>query len=479
MRLSASQIQTFTECQRKWAWRVLDGVEGPPNKAAELGGLVHAELEKYLSGGDVDFTTEVGYIAASGLEHLPKPGTPGLLIEQEFHFEGPSGHTYLGYKDLEEPGTVTDHKTTGDLKWQKTADELRKDIQATLYAVDYFRKHPEEPHVGLKWVYYQTKNTRKSAVTHIRVNQPETWQRFLEIEQIAEQMHAVSQDKPDGTPVRALDLPPNVNHCSAYGGCPHQGRCNLSPFDKMRSYVEQNKLTMLLKNKNGVSGATPSAASPAPAAPASLPLAFAPGGAFSGMPAPSAPVSGNALLTRMRAGGAPSAAAVAPAAVNPPEHQPPPAPVAVPAPHVSDTKLAETIADQRAKIAAAGAELAESLQQPDAAPAARGRGRPSKAALPPTGLPVKIKTLYINCGPVGVPVVDVSHLVVLAKKRLTGLADYRFAEYGQGPGMLAVAAVAELDLLEGVLPAVRIDTATPEGSIVLVELVARAELVVR
>ena len=77
------------------------------------------------------------------------------------------------------------------------------------------------------------------------------------------------------------------------------------------------------------------------------------------------------------------------------------------------------------------------------------------------------------------PVVDVSHLVVLAKKRLAGLADYRFAEYGQGPGMLAVAAVAELDLLEGVLPAVRIDTATPEGSIVLVELVARAELVVR
>jgi len=48
MRLSASQIQTFTECQRKWAWRVLDGVEEPPNKAAELGGQVHAELEKYL-----------------------------------------------------------------------------------------------------------------------------------------------------------------------------------------------------------------------------------------------------------------------------------------------------------------------------------------------------------------------------------------------------------------------------------------------
>ena len=187
MRLSASQIETFTNCRRKWGWRYLDGIEEPTNPAAVKGRAVHAVLEQYLSGGQIDFTTEIGYIAASGLEHLPKPGTPGLLIEQEFHYEGPSGHTYLGYKDLEEPGIVTDHKTTSDLRWQKTAEELRDDIQATLYAVDYFRKHPEEPHVGLRWVYYQTKNTKKSAVTHIRVAQPETWQRFLAIEQIARQ----------------------------------------------------------------------------------------------------------------------------------------------------------------------------------------------------------------------------------------------------------------------------------------------------
>jgi len=45
--------------------------------------------------------------------------------------------------------------------------------------------------------------------------------------------------------------------------------------------------------------------------------------------------------------------------------------------------------------------------------------------------------------------------------------------------MLAVAAAAELDALEGVLPALRLDTTTPEGSIVAVELVARAGLVVR
>src|SRR5271166_4554171 len=299
MRLSASQVQTFSDCQRKWAWKYVAGVEEPPSPAAELGRAVHAELEKYLRGGEINFTTEVGYIAAAGLEHLPKPGTLGLRVEEEFHFEGPSGHSYLGYKDLEVPGVVQlaqigivyDHKTTSDLKWQKTEDDLKKDVQATLYAVDYFRNHPDEADVELRWVYYQTKNTKKSAVTRLRVSQEQAWQRFLEIEQIAQQMG-------DASTKRALELAPNVNHCSAYGGCPHQGRCNLSPFDKMRSHVEQNKLTMLLKNKKSNGTAAP--ASPAPAAPPEL--AFAPGGAHAGaLPAP----SGNRLLAKLHAGGAP------------------------------------------------------------------------------------------------------------------------------------------------------------------------------
>ena len=94
---------------------------------------------------------------------------------------------------------------------------------------------------------------------------------------------------------------------------------------------------------------------------------------------------------------------------------------------------------------------------------------------------MKIETLYVDCGPVGVAVTDATDFIVLAKKRVAaeGLADYRFAEFGQGPGMLAVAAAAELDALEGVLPAVRLDTTTPEGSIIAVEFMARAGIVVR
>jgi CRISPR/Cas system-associated exonuclease Cas4 (RecB family) len=554
MRLSASQVQTFSDCPRKWAWRYVAGVEEPPSPAAELGRAVHAELEKYLRGGDIDFTTEVGYIAVAGIEHLPKPGTVGLRIEEEFHFEGPSGHSYLGYKDLEVPGVVHlaqlgvvyDHKTTSDLKWQKTEDDLKRDIQATLYAVDYFRNHPDESEVELRWVYYQTKNTKKSAITRLRVHQTDAWNRFLEIEQIAETMSTAAEKQP-------LDLPPNINHCSAYGGCPHQGRCNLSPFEKMRSHVEQNKLLLALQaKKNGAAdapavaalaaaaggaavpaaplatappnallarlragGAPAAAVQEAPVAPAPVAEAPAPVAAaavpVAAAPAPvAAPTTGNKLLARLQSSGAAAAGPAAGPAINPPEHQPPPAPPAAaptrdevlaaiasgqtltgPVAHAAQRLIAEAAqavppATAPSPAAAAPAPAAAAPAPAAAAPAAaadatRGRGRPKKATVPATGLAVKIETLYLDCGPVGAPVADATHFIVLAKKRVAaeGLADYRFAEFGHGPGMLAVAAAAELDALEGVLPALRLDTTTPEGSIIAVEFVARAGLVVR
>ena len=473
MRLSASQVQTFIDCQRKWGWKYLDGIEEPLNASAELGRAVHAELEKYLKGGEIDFTTEIGYIAASGLHHLPKPGAEGMRVEEEFHFEGPSGHTYLGYKDLEMPRVVYDHKSTGDLKWQKTEEDLKKDIPATLYAVDYFRTHPDEDSVELRWVYYQTRGTKKSAITVATRYQVETWDRFLEIEQVAQQMQEASAKK-------TLELPPSVNHCSAYGGCPHQGRCNLSPFDKMRAHMEQNKLLASLQaKKNGAVGAAVTGTVPAGAG---MVVPTPPASPAPVTPAVSSPApTGNRLLARLQANGAPAASAVPAAAINPPEYQPPPAPPAAAAAPAASLPIPAVVPVMSAPPQASPAPPDGQTPPATATDAPRGRGRPKKAAAPATGVTVKIETLYVDCGPVGVAVTDATDFIVLAKKRVAaeGLADYRFAEFGHGPGMLAVAAAAELDSLEGVLTAVRLDTTTPEGSIIAVEFMARAGLVVR
>ena len=269
LRLSASQVQLFRNCQRAWAWKYVAKVETPSNAAAELGGVIHKELENYLEGGSLDFTIEAGNIAASGLEHLPLPGTPGMEVEIGFHFYGPSGHSYLGYKDVELPpgawkaangrGVVIDHKSTSDFRWAKTSETLPSDVQATLYAVDFFRLHPDQPEVELRWVYYRTKGSKQSLLTVAVVNQQDTWRRFLEIEKTAEEMAVASYKQP-------LELPASINHCSAFGGCPHQGRCNISPLDKMRSYMNQSTLLSRMTGTTTMNGAAPLLAALPPAA---------------------------------------------------------------------------------------------------------------------------------------------------------------------------------------------------------------------
>jgi len=535
LRLSASQVQTFRDCQRKWAWKYIAGIEEAPGPGAVLGRSVHEVLEKYLLSGEIDFTTEVGYIAASGIEHLPKPGTPGMRVEEEFHFVGPSGHSYLGYKDVELAGVVIDHKTTSDFRWQKTEQDLRSDVQATLYAVDYFKNHPDEDEVELRWVYYLTRNTRKSAVTRLRMSQEQAWNNFLGIEETARTMADAAAVASTKSP---LELPPNVDHCSAFGGCPHQGRCNLSPFDKLRSYVSQNSLLAKLNaQKNGtVNGAVPPGVIPSGVIPSGVPAPVVPA---------AVPASTNALLARMQAAGAPAAtqlptappavvvpstavaaplAVVAPPiaapvvtgpAVNPPEWQPPPASPTVAVPDVAPVAAASAVPMVALPVAVMPSVAVPAAAVSAALPApARGRGRPRKAADPalvaaqqaalggqsnPFADPAVgtaasthvIEMLFLDCGPVGVAVRDANEFIMAAKRRIatqqiddgrggkTYLTDYRFAPYGQGPGMLALSVAAELDALGPMGLWVRLDTSTPEGSIVASELTARAAVVVR
>lgn len=469
MRVSASQIVLYRNCQRAWAWSYVTGLK-TTNKAAELGSAVHTELERYLLGGDLDFTTEAGEIAASGLEHLPLPGTPGMVIEGEFTLTDSNGHTYLGYKDVELsvvddcPHVIIDHKSTSDLKWAKTPDDLRKDPQAIIYAADAFAKRPDLDTVELKWIYYQTRKTRKSAATHLVITRDHVAKEFLAIEKTVEEMSMV-QEASVGKEASTfpLELTPNTKHCGAFGGCPYQSNCNLSPLDKMRAHMANALLEKLKANKaahatpvNGVNG-----------------------------------VNGHATY----------------AAINPPEFQPPPAPAAsapaAPPPAAPPVPAATKEGDL--PFPAADAAVAE--------PPKRGRGRPRKnpvAPVPPNpgvnegqaaliaaakakeapapapsatrlvSADKIIGTLYINCGPVGGEYLDANHIIASTKKRMRaeGVEDYRFIDFGKGTAAFVVTALEELISL-GSASAVRIDLNTPEAGLILSDLMANAKMVVR
>ena len=173
MILSASQVKDFVLCSRKWAWSKIAGLERPQAVSAELGVRIHTQLEKYLRDAEpldphermawIDPKTgklierHPGVIAEAGLHLLPPPKVPGLLAESQFHFQTTAA-AWTGYIDFQWPNPrpqVGDHKSTGDLRWALTPDQLATDVQGLLYAVSAYLR-TGEPEIGLNWIYYET-----------------------------------------------------------------------------------------------------------------------------------------------------------------------------------------------------------------------------------------------------------------------------------------------------------------------------------
>jgi hypothetical protein len=238
---SASQIDTFDLCPRKWGLNKLDGIPGKPNAYAEFGLDTHGQLEGYLKDGTpFDLTTGAGDCAMAGLHYLPNPGTPGMVVEGDFVLDA-WGHQIYGLKDVQildrvipaDDGIdgmagqcvplVIDHKTTGDLKWAKTPAELISNIQAAIYAADAMVKAGVNA-VDLLWIYYKRPPRPKALPVRVRVTREDIAPILYRIRKLADEMAAI---KASG--VKGLDLPPNPSACGAFGGCPYVNHCNLSP----------------------------------------------------------------------------------------------------------------------------------------------------------------------------------------------------------------------------------------------------------
>jgi len=272
--LSATQISDYRLCKRRWGWAKLDGIKGPPNKFAERGTRIHSILEEWLGQGKpIDVTTEEGMIAAAGVQHLPPP-SKDLLLEEwiVLHTDVAKyqGKVDLGYVN---PKTgrwvVHDHKTTTDLGWAKTEEDLRKDPQALIYAAERMARNGVDE-VELSWLYMRTKGKPKSHLVRLTVVRDEVEAGLEEIDATAKEMVAAHQ-----AGLKALDLPPDPRACMAYGGCPYVGNCNLTTIEKMKALMAQ-ELTALEKLKakqQGANGTPAPAPAPAPAAAAPAPAA--------------------------------------------------------------------------------------------------------------------------------------------------------------------------------------------------------------
>lgn len=321
--VSASEIDLFSNCQRKWAFKHIEGIRPRQGDAQKLGDEVEKEqLTPYLTEGRTfDFTKEreSGYIAASLVSLLPPPKTEGMILQKRFIVPSPQGtFGYIGYRDLFVPDSsvipgakggvpfVGDFKTTSDFKWAKTEEDLRKDTQSVLYQIaTMFELGARELDLG--WFYAKTRKPYRAKVVHLRVVGDDVASQFERVDDVAGRVVATKKENP-----KPHDLEPNAAFCNAFNRpCEYTHLCNLSPAVTVSGGVDMSAGPINFDFLAKMKGEAPAPA-PAPAQTISAGTPVVPDAAGFAMPhwatAPVDPMN----VPKM--------------AINPPESTLPPAP---------------------------------------------------------------------------------------------------------------------------------------------------------
>lgn len=238
---SPSQIKTFRECKRKWAYGYIDRIRYPAKPEQEFGKLGHKRNENWLRDGTSVGGDDVGLVCQQGIKphHLPTPA-PDLKIEH--YFEIPlfdNQALMLGYIDCVlpvRPGApipiIHDWKFTKDLRWAMKVFELDDDAQVAVYAqvgLELF----DSDFVMARWVYFCGRVNSKSEDGRPRTPRGvRSVEQTYKPDQIKRMWQACVDDAAEIVHLRktvkfAKDVEPNQTHCDAYGGCDHREYCPL------------------------------------------------------------------------------------------------------------------------------------------------------------------------------------------------------------------------------------------------------------
>lgn len=391
---SASQVALFEKCERAWYFQSVEGLRSPPTPSQAFGTNTHKELENVLAVPNYrvkpDFVPIVtvaksarydaryggGLVMPDPIEDLVKnPATyPTFRVEGEFLIPTYTGGPFWkGFIDLwlpfRKPPEVLDYKTTSDLRYAKTPDELLTDVQMVSYAKRGFIVQPEAKIIRTTHLYLTTRGKPKALPVTVDMDAEHVeiqWTRALgKVRKMVSLRSVASAD----------DITPNgvdTGHCHAYGGCPYKTKCGIGPGQLV---------TISTKPKPGAKMSTPSLFE---------------------------------KLQRLRAGAAAADGSAPPAAVEAPPAAAPPAPSAAPPVGVVPpdapprTQPAETIVPPGQPVPVEPSEDDEELataplETPpaslgDTPPAPKKRGRPkgsknaakSTAPSPDDGGPLEV-----------------------------------------------------------------------------------------
>ena len=234
--LSPSQIEKYDRCKRLWALEYIGGIKPTPHPSAQLGTDVHTILEAWLMyGKPPDIRTKAGKIAAKMIVNLPLPGTG--ITERQFWLITRNGLSYTGKIDWSgifyDWPTVVDHKTTSNLNYAKSAEQLHSDTQGLTYTIAGCMGF-EVDEVQLLWNYGTTKDKEPIIVpSRTKVRLQLAVEKFENVvDPLAAEIVAARQSRRD-----PMSFPPTPSACGDFGGCPHQHICKISQEERLRALM--------------------------------------------------------------------------------------------------------------------------------------------------------------------------------------------------------------------------------------------------
>lgn len=247
--LSPTATAKYRLCTRAYAFEYNEGLRPPPGVKQQFGTSVHKQIENWLRNGQPPDDSPEGKTAKQGLHWLPRPD-PLLRLEQKFVFSVTRDILVGGIIDCLVPPELTgaeplliDQKTTSDLRWAKTEEQLETDPQALIYAV-WAMLTWQVPVVKARWVYYAATNGcpreprgSRPVEFSLSVHSQTMMNAVSKLVTDFEAMAKIRREKKPG-----LAFPPSPESCSMFGGCYHRERCKLTPEDRLAAYMDRDKV---------------------------------------------------------------------------------------------------------------------------------------------------------------------------------------------------------------------------------------------
>ena len=142
--VSASQIENYRSCPRRWWFRSVKKLAEPQSEAQAMGDRFAKAIEARLKGQIIPKFDELTDVVVdrflnAAYTFFPQEANPEIYAERKIEFDVPDlPAKMIGYIDvLDLSGAsahIRDHKTRSDKKYAPTHEKLATDLQLNIYA---------------------------------------------------------------------------------------------------------------------------------------------------------------------------------------------------------------------------------------------------------------------------------------------------------------------------------------------------------